>query len=120
MMTETDKDILKFATSFRNGIVGRKKSKMRCYMVCAPLATLLCMNGVACRLIQGEVDYADTWCNHFWIELADGRVLDPTADQFNGLGDLPSLPKVYLGPPSKIHAIATLTPSSHVGHEFLI
>ena len=31
--------------------------------------------------------------NHIWIRLADGRVLDPTADQF---GDYPP---VYLGDP---------------------
>lgn len=32
-----------------------------------------------------------TW-DHIWLELSDGRVLDPTADQFPL-----SLPPVYLG-----------------------
>ena len=117
----TDKQILKFASAFRNGIIGRKSSAMRCYMVSAPLATLLCMNGISCKMVEGEVNLKDAHCNHFWIELADGRVLDPTADQFNHIEGFPELPKVYLGERSIIHGISkNMQPSGHIGQGVLI
>jgi hypothetical protein len=93
----TDQQLLRFVSSFRNGILGdRKSSSMMCFMVCAPLATLLELDGIRCRLHESpHLDRPDGIVNHFWIRLADGRVLDPTADQFAEL----RLPKVYLGPP---------------------
>jgi len=35
---------------------------------------------------------------------ADGRALDPTADQFNRLFPDLAMPPVYLGPPMTIHS----------------
>ncbi len=103
----TDKKLVKFASAFRAGIIGRKVSAMRCYMICAPLVSLLSIHGVCCKLVEGEVageiGREFNVCNHFWIGLADGRVLDPTADQFNKYSLFPQLPKVYLGMPSTIH-----------------
>ena len=70
-------------------------------MVCAPLSTVLEVMGFENKLVEGDLVVA----NHIWIELADGRVLDPTADQFNDLDfGWPALPQVYLGPPSMIHS----------------
>lgn len=100
----TDAKLLKFVNGFRYGIVGRKRSDFMCFAVCAPLVTLLNMHGVASTLREGIVKFEIGEINHFWIELADGRVLDPTGDQFNRIL-LEKLPKVYLGAPvPRIHA----------------
>jgi hypothetical protein len=92
----TDAQLLKFVTGFRRGIVGRGKSEYMCFAVCAPLVTLLNMHGVPSKLREGTVKFEIGSINHFWIELEDGRVIDPTADQFNRFFGR-SLPKVYLG-----------------------
>jgi hypothetical protein len=94
----TDAKLLKFVTDFRRGIVGRKGSDCMCFAICAPLVTLLNMSGVESILRDGWIKYEIGRGNHYWIELADGRVIDPTADQFNRrLGK--AMPKVYLGSP---------------------
>lgn len=80
-------DLKRIAESFRSGILGRKRSTDMCFAVCAPLHTLLIsMYDIQTNIVEGQVDGR----NHFWLELQDGRILDPTADQFDG-------PKVYLG-----------------------
>ncbi len=97
----TDAKLLKFVASFRRGIVGRKSSDCMCFAVCAPLVTLLNMHGVESKLRDGKIKYELGEGNHYWIELADGRVIDPTGDQFNRrLGK--AMPKVYLGPPDEL------------------
>jgi hypothetical protein len=68
-----------------------------CAAVCYPLVTLLNMAGVKCEIV--ESDLGDM--NHVWLKLADGRALDPTADQFNRLYRM-GLPPVYLGKPLSI------------------
>jgi hypothetical protein len=84
----TDRQLLRFAASFRRGILGRgKSSRAMCFAVAAPLESLLLMCGVEVRLVKGLVG---DW-EHYWLELGDGRILDPTADQF-------SMAPVYLGP----------------------
>lgn len=91
-----DAKLLKFVKGFRGGIVGRKGSEFMCFAVCAPLVTLLNMSGVKSTMREGAVQFEIGSINHFWIELADGRVLDPTADQFNRIL-MDKLPKIYLG-----------------------
>jgi hypothetical protein len=89
------KQIKAYARSFRRGLLGKRTSTNMCYMVTAPLTTLLCMAGVSCKLVEG-------WCgayHHFFIELEDGHILDPTADQFKDMG----LPQIYLGPAKDIY-----------------
>lgn len=98
----TDKKLIKYAASFRRGILGRRNSTFMCFAVCAPLVTLLNMEGVKSELREGDIKLDLGSCNHFWIELSDGRVLDPTADQLTSRFGA-SLPKVYLGAPTKFH-----------------
>ena len=98
----SDDELKQFATDFRGGILDGRSSEMTCFMVCAPLAGLLQMRGVTVAVEEGDLGF----CNHFWLRLQDGRVLDPTADQFNALFSL-ALPPVYLGPP-----LANLHPRS--------
>jgi hypothetical protein len=69
-----------------------------CAAVCWPLSTLLEVSGIPNRCVEGDLGE----CNHIWIELNDGRVLDPTADQFNYFPGQ-NMPPVYLGPPTAIH-----------------
>lgn len=90
----TDPELIDFAIEFRKGILDGRASWGMCFAVSAPLATLLRLHGVDGELEESAVGVS----NHFWIRLADGRVLDPTADQFDE-----ALPPVYLGPPTKIH-----------------
>lgn len=98
----TDRKLLKFTTAFRWGIIGRKKGEFMCFAVCAPLVTLLNMKGVKAELREGDIKFSIGSCNHFWIELADGRVFDPTADQLKSrFGAV--MPKVYLGMPTEFH-----------------
>jgi hypothetical protein len=98
----TDEEIVAFATDFREGILDGDDPHGRCFMVCAPMVTLLNMYGVKCEMVEGPVTVSTDFDNHVWLELDDGRVLDPTADQFNG-SQRRALPPVYLGPPTAIH-----------------
>ncbi len=60
-----------------------------CLVVAAPLQGLLsAVYGFGTDL--EEVDFGCT--NHVYLRLPDGRILDPTADQFDGM------PDVYCGP----------------------
>lgn len=83
----TDAELIEVATDFRAGLLGGRPSTDMCFAVSAPLQGLLsALYGV--ETVLEEVDFGDT--NHVWLRLADGRILDPTADQF---GKAP----VYLG-----------------------
>lgn len=102
-----DEDLIEFATEFREGILGGASPLLRCAMVCWPLSTLLRMHGVANESVDS--DLGDM--NHVWLRLADGRALDPTADQFNVWYPGRNLPSVYLGPPLDIHGASP--PAKH-------
>jgi hypothetical protein len=96
----TDAELIEFASEFREGILDGKESNWACAMVCCPLATLLNMHGVKCETVESDLGH----CNHIWLRLADGRALDPTADQFNYLF-AKDMPPVYLGPPMEYHGV---------------
>ena len=87
-----DRELKSVALAFRKGIIGKKESDGWCACVSWPLQAWLRFLGVASESV--EVDLGRT--NHVFLKLADGRILDPTADQFGG-------PKVYLGPPLRYH-----------------
>lgn len=96
-----DADLIAFATEFRDGILDGQPSVLRCAMVAWPLAGLLRLHGVACDTEEVDLQH----CNHVFIRLADGRVLDPTADQFNDV-ETPGArqwPPVYLGEATDFH-----------------
>ena len=100
----TDEQLLSFASSFRDGILGGEPSTMMCGAVSWPLAALLRHEGIDCETVESDLSehLGLLHANHIWIKLADGRVLDPTADQFNRWGY--DYPPVYLGPPTEVHA----------------
>lgn len=101
MKKASDKRIISCAKSFRKGLLNGAPSLGMCAAVCWPLTTLLQAHGVDCKAVESDLGHM----NHFWIRLADGRALDPTADQFNGMGfsDVPAMPEIYLGEPLVIH-----------------
>jgi len=96
----TDKELIKVVTGFRRGILGRRKSTKMCYAICWPLQGYLHITGFKTKLTEGTIKLIGhnkgVIINHFWLTLKDGRILDPTADQFNGMGH-DDMPKVYLG-----------------------
>jgi hypothetical protein len=97
----TDAELIEIATDMRDGIVGNGSSAWKCAMVSWPLAGLLRFHGVECQCVSSDLGH----CNHIWIRLADGRALDPTADQFNTLFPEMGLPPIYLGAPTIIHPL---------------
>jgi hypothetical protein len=64
-----------------------------CFMMCAPLQGFLSVHGIETELIKGEVND----CEHFWLQLPSGDIVDPTADQFAKPDGSP-MPPVYVGP----------------------
>lgn len=93
----TDKQIISFTKKFRKGVLNGKKSRGMCFAICAPLVTLLNGVGVKCELTRGVCNFIDndTW-QHDWITLQDGRIIDPTSDQFKKPDGSP-MPEIYLG-----------------------
>ena len=73
-------------TAFRRGILEKRESVGMCFVVCSPLAGYLSVCGIKTELEKVNFPHA----NHCWLRLPDGRIIDPTADQFG-------LDAVYLG-----------------------
>ena len=100
--TMTDEELREIAWDFRQGILGARGSpEGMCFAVSAPLVSLLNLYGVEAELASsdhtGNPD--SNFYEHFWIRLGDGRVLDPTFDQFCSEEPVP----VYIGPPTEFH-----------------
>lgn len=108
-------DILQFSKDFRTAIIGRGDSARMCAAVSGPLCAALRMEGVACTLLESDLED----CNHVFIRLQDGRVLDATADQFNGHGR-PALPAVYLGEKTDLHDGVPCLDFAEVWHPLLV
>ena len=69
-----------------------------CAAISGPLWAALSVMGLSTRLMESDLGE----CNHVFIELNDGRVLDPTADQFNWCSSY-QFPEVYVGQITTIH-----------------
>lgn len=91
MSKKSDKNILKICSEFKKGILGGKPSRLMCFAVSAPLQTYLRFCGIETKLVEGEIEFEDSLINHYWLELADGRIIDATADQFK------EMPEIYIG-----------------------
>lgn len=86
-----DKKILQIAKSFVKGFGSIDK---KCFIVSSSLQSYLSFFfQIETKLIMGEVYLNDADWDHYWLELENGKILDPTAGQFKSL----KLPKVYLG-----------------------
>lgn len=82
-------------SEFRDGILDGRKSEFMCIAVCSPLEGYLRFaHGIETHVVAGAVwDGEGYEREHFWLEMSEGVVIDPTADQFPGL----NLPPVYIG-----------------------
>lgn len=92
----TDKQLISFTTKFRKGILNGNTSKGMCFAICSPLSTYLGMGGIKAELTRGLVNLENDGGQHDWLTLKDGRILDPTADQFKKPDGF-EMPPVYLG-----------------------
>ena len=91
----TDKKLIKIVKQFRRGMLGRKCGSKYCYMVCWPLQAYLGLLDFHTDLVEGDVCYYRYWIGHFWLRMDDGRIIDPTADQFST--DRRPMPEIYIG-----------------------
>jgi len=94
-MSMSDAALVDLCTGFRDGILQGRPSTRMCAVICYPLAGYLSFLGVEVAVEHGD---PVRHCNHVWLSLPDGRVLDPTADQFDA-----TLPPVYLGAKLPMH-----------------
>ena len=88
-----DKELREVVEGFKMGILNGKTSARMCAVVCYPLQGYLSFMGVETKLIEG--DFGEI--NHVWLELEDGRIIDPTADQFFIIWGINKMPPVYIG-----------------------
>ena len=98
----TDKQLLKLVTSFRKGILGKYgKPDNKCYMVCHPLQSYLSyFANLKTDLIEFEIPFGDSIFGHWVLLMQDGRIIDPTASQFNHHYELADrMPDVFIGHP---------------------
>ena len=97
--TTSDSELLWQVSEFRKGILGKRSPRNMCYAVCAALEGYLNFIGTDAWMVEGEVhltpDPPEVF-QHFWLELPDGRILDPTASQFVA-PDGSMMPQIYLG-----------------------
>lgn len=88
----TTRKLKRVCAEFRSGLLNNRPSQGMCAVVSYPLAGFLSVMGVDCEIKTGDVG---CW-NHVWLVMADGNVIDATADQFG-------YEAVYIGPPLQIH-----------------
>jgi hypothetical protein len=77
-----DKELIKISKGFVKGILDGKPTTDMCFIVCSPLQAYLSFCGISCSLTEGDIIHCDNELHHFWITLDDGKIIDPTADQF--------------------------------------
>lgn len=78
----SDAEIIKIAKGFTKGILNGRSTVDMCFIVCSSLAAYLSGAGVECTLTEGCINHCENELHHYWITLKDGRIIDPTADQF--------------------------------------
>lgn len=107
-------NILVYATEFRDAVLQGRPSERMCAAISAPLHDALKILAVPNELMVTDLGE----CNHIFLRMRDGTVLDPTADQFNWCS-AEQLPGVYLGPGAPIHADARLWPGGQEWHKLM-
>lgn len=80
-------------TEFREGILDGRSSVRMCLAVCAALEGYLRFCGIETHAVAGTIQFDNYEQEHFWLEMENGAIIDPTADQFEGL----NMPPVYIG-----------------------
>lgn len=103
----TDDELIETCRDFRNGLLGEGKCSVgMCAAVSWPLAAFLrSLCGIDAECVESDLsDHSESaFYKHVWIRLPDGRVLDPTFDQFCS----EELSDIYLGKPTEFHVSPT-------------
>lgn len=87
----TERELRKVANDF---VKGFGKVERMCYLLSPALQGYLHTTfGIKTKLIQGIVIFDKAYHGHYWLELENGKILDPTAGQFQN----PMTLKVFLG-----------------------
>ena len=106
----TDAELIDVCRDFRHGMIGEgTPGDGFCAMVSWPLAAYLrACCGINADCVQTDLkDHPTAQCyEHVWIRLADGRVLDPTFDQFCSEEPV----DIYLGAATEFHITPESTP----------
>lgn len=71
--------MLTYAREYREAVLRGDSSAWMCAALSAPLHAAFQVLGIPSQLVVSDLGE----CEHIFLHLADGRVLDPTADQFN-------------------------------------
>jgi hypothetical protein len=101
----SDKELYKIVNGFTKGLLGKRSSESMCFVVTWTLNSFLTCCGIKSKLVEGEIKLKNGYiANHFWIELEDGKVIDPTADQFNSLSEH-QMPNIFIGKKPKWYKI---------------
>lgn len=107
-------ELLTYAREFREAILQGASSERMCVALSAPLHAAFRGLDIPSQLVISDLGE----CEHIFLRLADGQVLDPTADQFNRCSR-EKLPGVYLGAPALIHGGAVPWPGGQEWHELM-
>lgn len=95
----TDEELIYVCTEFRSGLLNNSDSTSMCAVVSWAIQGYLssvCNVNIECFTTDLSDNTNTDAANHVWLLLPDGRVLDPTYDQFGG-------DPIYLGAPTEYH-----------------
>lgn len=98
-----DRELVYFTMLFKETALDGHNSRGKCLKLTAALVPMLNVVGVPCVLTTGDV-----WATnvkgevigrtfHAWVTLKDGRILDPTLEQFPEARTLEMNAGIYLG-----------------------
>jgi hypothetical protein len=102
----SDRELIRITSGFTKGILNKRESKSMCFAVSFPLQGYLSFCGLEAEIIEGEIKLNKEVWNHFWLRLPDGRILDPTANQFK-TPDGKEMPKIFIGNKPEWYKVVT-------------
>lgn len=86
----------KIVSSFTMGLLNGTNPKGMCLVVCYPLSGYLSMCGYMNKIVRGDIEIEEEISDHYWIELEDDLIVDPTASQFIA-PDKKRMIEIYIG-----------------------
>ncbi len=95
----TDDGLMRFVREFSDEILKFSNGDTRgmCAMVCDPLSAYMEFCGIKNQCVVFDVKSNGIISNHVCILLPDGRIVDPTANQFVNPATGKTMPHYYLG-----------------------